>query len=63
MCPNANLYIILWSVDDNMVDPLSAKLGEFDINDPANINGNIERQDESSDKNIYLPAVSKEILE
>jgi hypothetical protein len=63
MCPNANLYIILWSVDDNMVDPLSANLGEFDINDPANINGNIERQDESSDKNIYLPAVSKEILE
>ena len=46
-----------------MVDPLSAKLGEFDINDPANINGNIERQDESNNENIYLPAVSKEILE
>ncbi|CAB3998149.1 TBC1 domain family member 5 isoform X1 [Paramuricea clavata] len=50
-------------IDDNMVDPLSAKLGEFDINDPANMNGNIEGQVESNNENLYVPAVTKDILE
>ncbi|XP_028396091.1 TBC1 domain family member 5-like isoform X2 [Dendronephthya gigantea] len=53
--------------DDNMVDPLSAKLGEFDINDPANAtrtpNGDFNEQGESSNENIYIPAVTKESLE
>jgi hypothetical protein len=46
-----------------MVDPLSAKLGEFDINDPANMNGNTEGPDESNNENLYVPAVTKDILE
>ena len=46
-----------------MVDPLSAKLGEFDVNDPGNMNGNIDGQGESSKENLYVPAVTKETLE
>lgn len=46
-----------------MVDPLSAKLGEFDINDPENMNGNIDGSSESTNENLYVPAVTKETLE
>lgn len=46
-----------------MVDPLSAKLGEFDINDPANAtrttNGDFS---ESNNENVYVPAETKESL-
>ncbi len=64
MCPIADLHSLLCIIDEKMVDPLSAKFGEFDINDPANMNGNTERQDESNSENFqYVPAVTKEILE
>ena len=46
-----------------MVDPLSAKLGEFDINDPENMNGNIDGPNESTNEDLYVPAVTKETLE
>ena len=55
--------IIYCHIDDNMVDPLSAKLGEFDINDPANAtrttNGDFS---ESNNENVYVPAETKESL-
>ena len=47
-----------------MADPLSAKLGEFDINDPENMNGNnIDGPNESTNEDLYVPAVTKETLE
>lgn len=45
-----------------MSDPLSAKLGEFDISNSGNMNGNIEA-DKSSNENIYVPTVTKDILQ
>lgn len=57
--------ILICFIDDNMVDPLSAKLGEFDINDSANMttNENIDEQDELNNENLYVPALTKEVLE
>ena len=46
-----------------MVDPLSAKLGVFDINEPENMNGNVDGagEDDSDKKNLlYTNAETRE---
>ena len=59
------IYCNLYLTDENMVDPLSEKLGEFDINDPQNMttNGKYDGKEGLSNENAYAPAVSKDILE
>ncbi|XP_046846502.1 TBC1 domain family member 5-like isoform X2 [Xenia sp. Carnegie-2017] len=45
--------------DVGMDDPLSAKLGEFDLNDPANENEELQEHE----RYMYIPAVTKDTLE
>lgn len=42
-----------------MDDPLSAKLGEFDLNDPINENEEVQEHE----RYMYIPAVTKDTLE